>query len=304
MKSQIEAFLKDYTGVYAPSTLAGLTRRYNKMSRDFVELQKAGLILGSDFSDLSPEDVKNYGVSLRNRGLKQNAIIHELSALGSLSRYCGCNAYDLSKARYPLIFYTPNAHRLPPLKVPEIERLIIALDSLKGVPFHILRAGASVALALGAGLRPVEIQHLQANGLDLINGLVTVETVKGGATYGQARTVPIRRAVLPFLVQFMARRALAPPTVARSQYVICNPSDGLPLVSNTLRVDKARIEALAGVKFDYRKLRRTYAQLAIDEGANLASVSLVLGHATTKTTESTYGRMRPDVAIDDIISRW
>ena len=83
---------------------------------------------------------------------------------------------------FPLSSTLPvrTAYRL--LRRSRSNALFSALDGLKGVPFHILRAGASVALALGAGLRPVEIQHLQANGLDLINGLVTVEIVKGGAT--------------------------------------------------------------------------------------------------------------------------
>ena len=84
MKSQIEAFLKDYTGVYAPShcrTNAVIIKCVAILSN----LQKAGLILGSDFSDLSAEDIKNYGVSLRNRGLKQNAIIHELGSWFSMS---------------------------------------------------------------------------------------------------------------------------------------------------------------------------------------------------------------------------
>ena len=51
-------------------------------------------------------------------------------------------------------------------------------------------------------------------------------------------------------------------------------------------------------------LRRTYAQLALDEGAQVASVSLVLGHTNTRTTEDAYGRIRPDMAIADITRRW
>ncbi|MDD1767144.1 MAG: hypothetical protein LUQ27_01065, partial [Methanomassiliicoccales archaeon] len=50
--------------------------------------------------------------------------------------------------------------------------------------------------------------------------------------------------------------------------------------------------------------RRTYGQKAIDEGLNLDAVSILMGHKTTKTTETYYCRKRPETAIREAQTIW
>jgi len=40
--------------------------------------------------------------------------------------------------------------------------------------------------------------------------------------------------------------------------------------------------------------------MAIDKGANLQAVSKIMGHKTTKTTESYYGRIKDMDAVNEI----
>ncbi len=60
---------------------------------------------------------------------------------------------------------------------------------------------------------------------------------------------------------------------------------------------KSIVEKEIGIEFDLRACRRTYGQMAIDEGLDLDTVSVLMGHNTTKTTETYYCRKRPETAI-------
>jgi integrase len=301
--TQLDAFLADYQHVYAEGTYTTLSRQLRKIDRQLGDLRASGAILSADYSDMTSEDVKTYGIYLRNKALSQSAIVRDLGALRKICSYCGCNAVDRARAQYPLIFYAPGKTRLPPLSNENYNTLIAALSSIQR-PWALLRSAAAVAVSIGAGLRPVEVAGLRACDVSLSKGLLTVYIVKGGLTYGKPRTVPIRPEFRPIIARYMAQRAQAPPTISKSELMFCNPSSGGPLAANTFRVGKSHIEALTGIKFDFRQCRRTYAQLAIDEGAQVASVSLVLGHTNTRTTEDAYGRIRPDMAIADIVGRW
>ncbi|HXZ24504.1 MAG TPA: hypothetical protein VEH08_07185, partial [Methanomassiliicoccales archaeon] len=47
-----------------------------------------------------------------------------------------------------------------------------------------------------------------------------------------------------------------------------------------------------------------YAQKCIDDGMPVENVSLFLGHKTTKTTEESYCRKKPDRAIAEAQTTW
>lgn len=66
---------------------------------------------------------------------------------------------------------------------------------------------------------------------------------------------------------------------------------------NSLGRLKRIVEEGVGSRFELRACRRTFGQGCIDEGMPVETVSLLLGHATSKTTESYYCRKRQDAAI-------
>lgn len=51
-------------------------------------------------------------------------------------------------------------------------------------------------------------------------------------------------------------------------------------------------------------LRRAFGQNAIDRGARIDSVSVALGHKTTRTTETYYARRKEEQAFADIEEAW
>jgi site-specific recombinase XerD len=56
----------------------------------------------------------------------------------------------------------------------------------------------------------------------------------------------------------------------------------------------------SGINFRWKDYRSSFCQMAIDKGAELQAVSKVMGHSTTATTESYYGRIKDTDAIREI----
>ncbi len=67
---------------------------------------------------------------------------------------------------------------------------------------------------------------------------------------------------------------------------------------------KALLEEISGVKFKLKGFRSTFCQQAIDGGAKLASVSKIMGHSSSATTEKFYGRIKDKAACNDIQRAW
>jgi len=63
---------------------------------------------------------------------------------------------------------------------------------------------------------------------------------------------------------------------------------------------KKKIQRAAGVRFKWKDFRSTFCQRSIDNGAKVESVSVLLGHSSTKITETYYGRIRNDKAMEEV----
>ncbi len=76
------------------------------------------------------------------------------------------------------------------------------------------------------------------------------------------------------------------------------------LSGNAIRSIKATVEDDLDVKFDLRMCRRTFGQRYLDSDVDIESVSVLMGHASTKTTEGFYSRKRLNKAIDNARNSW
>jgi integrase len=59
-----------------------------------------------------------------------------------------------------------------------------------------------------------------------------------------------------------------------------------------------------GVDFDLRACRRTFGQNCLDQGVPLDATSRMMGHATSKTTETYYARKKNDQAVSEAQQAW
>ncbi len=62
-----------------------------------------------------------------------------------------------------------------------------------------------------------------------------------------------------------------------------------------------RISDKTGIDFSPHALRRTYGQMLLDKGATIETVSKMLGHASTLTTEKHYCRKNDDIARLEVL---
>jgi site-specific recombinase XerD len=296
LNGQAKAFLADYRGVYADTTYTEITRRLKRINDEITRLG-----LPADYSEITPEQIRTYAVYIRSKKISQKSLAYDLSTLGKICVYYGNDCVDRAKAKYPLIFHVPPRSKLPPMARAETSELIAKISAIKA-PFKSVRAGAVTMLVLGAGLRTIEARYCEITKLNIQKWTILLQRVKGSGTYGQSREIPILPEVRPYLLYFLSLRAHQPPTVAESRYIFASPIDGLPLSTNTLRRDKDRLIKRIGIDYDYRKLRRTYGQILVDSGADIQAVSMVMGHASTRTTEAYYARLRADYALADILT--
>jgi len=295
----VNKFMNSYFGVYSEGTYKELQRRYPKIAKQLIALEEKGKIASTDPRKLTPEDIKEYVLSQRAKGLKDGSINHDLGSLKNLCLYVsGNNCVETARKQYPYMFVQKRRVRLPVTEKPEYNKLVKFANGLyPGGDPRVIRATAESMLAYCAGLRTQELQHSKVRNLDKDFRYIFLEHVKGMGTYGTARTVPIRPEIKHIMTVYLSIRD------SDSEFIFPN-KDGTYLSTNALGVDRRIVEEEIGVRYDYRKARRTYAQYLIDEGFLVDEVAIILGHTSSRTTEAAYARPRDDRVVRKVIDAW
>jgi integrase/recombinase XerD len=151
-----------------------------------------------------------------------------------------------------------------------------------------------------AGVRLKEARLATKTDLSTTRWELTVLHPKGEGTWGAPRRVkvvpPGRQAVLDFLdlrARELGRRGLRDGREMPLVPYIRRGREAVPWPDPYLHKVKAELDAGLGLgRWDFRGLRRAFGQNALDRGARIEAVSVALGHATTRTTEQYYARLR------------
>jgi len=300
-------YLKSVGDGYAQTTSAELERRFRRMGQEFKELLESGKVSTSNPEKISPEDVLAYVTELKKKGMKENGISHNLGPLNNLLAYAGNPAVTVFKQKYRSFVPKKRTMRYPSMDESVFQKIIHNAGLVKENDWRRLRAYALVVLAICTGLRNKEIRYCKVTDLDLSKRVLVAVHVKGEGTYGQARIVAIRPEAVGIMEQYLE---------VRKKMVMEKCPDNLALFpalggsvdgyfsSNGIRKLKSIVEKEIGTEFDLRMCRRTYGQKAIDDGLDVESVSVLMGHNTTKTTEDHYCRKRPESAIRGAQTIW
>jgi integrase len=300
-RSQAQKFLQEYRHVYSKLTYDERERRLRRMDKDLNALWQDGKISTTDPAKITYDDVKIFYGLLRSRGMSANGIVHELGCLNSLCQFCGNVSVETARKRFPMMQGHKSYRRLPTVPLDVVYKILDG--GLKKESFADLRNYAVVAICLCAGLRPIEIMYALRDNLDLDAGVIYVSIVKGRGTYGEPRTAPIHPDGIPLLRKYCAARD---KVAARSECLFPATTHLQPLASNTLRQYKKRVEMELKLDCDitFQAGRRTYGQWLIDDRVPAETVSLHMGHRTSKTTETFYARQRESVALEVTKKIW
>jgi len=300
-------YMERRRGVYSPYTWRNLTRRYSRIARDLEDLQRKGVVKGSiDPRILTSEDLREYILYRRNLGYTSKEYSHDESAIRSLLKAYKNDALDTCLIEYPLLKSVKHSVRLPPLPDGLYERI---LSNSKIVQhYDHLRAYSLVLLCIKCSCRTKEIRLAKLSDLDTDRWILHIAHPKGEGRYGETRDVAVHPDIRPiltaYLVELQNRKRIslnlsASPALFPSQ----QSSDGY-LSENSLRRIKKIVELDINETFDFRACRRTFGQQLIDGGIDIETVSVLMGHRTTRTTETSYARRKNTQANERLVRSW
>jgi integrase/recombinase XerD len=293
---------------YAPSTVVEMERRYRQMDREFRALKRSRRVNSTSPEKISPEDVLAYvNYQKKDKRMKESGILHNLGPLNNLLAYAGNPAVTIFKQKFRSSVPKKRSIRYPTLEEDLFQRILQEANRVKEDDWRRLKAYALVTLALSTGMRNKEIRFCKVADLDLKHMQIRAERVKGEGTYGQARSIAIRPEAHGILEKYLKLRSKKVAKKCLNNQALFpalrDDGDGY-YSSNGIRMIKSIVEKEIGKKFDLRACRRTYGQKAIDEGLDLDAVSVLMGHNTTKTTETYYCRKRQETAIREAQDIW
>lgn len=302
----VNRYIRVLRGTYAESTLYDMERHYRRMHRELLKLVETRKIGTANPQHMTMKDVERIIVHYKNLGLSPRTINRDFSALNSLLLFTGNPSFVMYKLRNPNLFPATTGPRQPPLERDFVLSLLERANRVEDSDWKRLRAYALVLFAIGTGARNKELRFVQLTDLNIDEGLVHLERVKGEGKWGEPRDVPLRPQIRPILRRYLNARAKELARAKRSSTALfpsLNDNDG-HLSANMVRTIKTVVERDMGRSFDVRCCRRTFGQLMLDEGISIESVSVVMGHKTSRTTEQYYARRKQRTAIDEARRTW
>ncbi len=185
--------------------------------------------------------------------------------------------------------------------VPEVQQFLMAI--------HNHRLEAAYVLAAKTGMRRGEIAGLTWDAVNLDTGEVYVRstrvmasgipTVSSPKTEGSARMVAINRSTVQVLREHRTRQRqerMASLDWADTGYVFTR-EDGRPVNPQYLYTLMQRTAHRAGLPpISFHGLRHSFATAALQAKQDVRLVAELLGHESTRTTQSTYQHVLPDLA--------
>jgi integrase len=159
------------------------------------------------------------------------------------------------------------------------------------------------------GLRSSELRRAQIQDIDTKRWRIFVRHPKGEQRYARKRWAPILPPVRGAVIRFLEARDKRLNEFGTGECEALIPArhkGGFGYYSsNSFRKIKAEVSERCGIDFQIKTFRDTYCQQSIDLNPSLTpAVSRTMGHASTRTTEMSYGRIKMDRAVDDIQKLW
>jgi len=273
---------------------------YRTDLRQFFDFysRHAGSTEAFDPARVTPALVRLFMGELLRRGITQRSIARKLASLKSFFRYL-LESGRISESALSAVSM-PRFSRPVPAFLTESEATMLFEDVVPMAPhregyahgrelerhFTLLRDAAMLELLYGCGLRISELTGLRTSDLDMVGGYVKL-TGKGS----RQRIVPLGRPAVSALKKYFEVRPnffrmKGDGAAAESGHVFLT---GKGKQIYPMLVQRMTRRYLAAVTEQKKKnphtLRHTFATHLLNGGADLQSVSEMLGHSNLSTTE-------------------
>ena len=294
----------------AKSTVENLDRRYRKMGKDIEYLWREGWVTTINPIEMTYIDVFNYLQYRISTGVSNSEMVHCMAAVSSLLGFLGNGAYAQAVSQFPDLKIKKDNDRYPSIDPEVCERVIAKAMTIGPEDWFNTVRYAVVVFAICTGMRAKELRlcDIDCISIDEATGqwFVAVLHPKGEKSYGKPRRVVVDPEGIPFLQKYFKRRAVHMERMqfgSHAVFVGSKRSDD-HLSANTLRAYADYVSAEMGADLDLRSCRRTYGQRLIDRGVDINTVSKMMGHKSTVTTERYYCSMDEQQAISNVASAY
>lgn len=304
----VNRYLLAEEGHSGDETLETANRRLRQLGKIFEELKDQGNVGTTDPRYFTPEDIDAFVGFRKKIGIESATIVKDLAYLKKLLSFCDNSSVERFKAKYPSHVPRVYHQRLDSMDEELVQRIIKRSMSIDLEDWKMMEAYGLVVLAICAGLRAKELRMADRANIrfDSQGATIRLIHVKGEATYGQKRTVPIHQDGIPALKRYLEAREAKLAKENKKEKALFPPikNDGGYLSYNTIRKLKKLVEEDLGEPFDYRECRRTFGQRAVDEGQDFTNISIVMGHSSPQTTYKNYCGQRPERAVMEMQRYW
>lgn len=267
LNEDIEKFLRHLEvekGV-SPHTL----RAYRKDLEIFAGHAK------SSSNEIEPLHVRSYVAAQIKGGLKKSTAGRRLASVRSFFRFL--RREGVVKVNPAKLVSTPKKPQMLP-KFLTIDDVFSLVEKPGGIGLRVARDKAILELLYSSGIRVSELSGLDADDLNLKEGLVRV---KGKGK--KERLVPIGSKAISALRSYMIERALLK---IKESAVFLNKNRSRLTDRGVRRiVVKYAREILLDARIGPHTLRHTFATHLLQGGADLRVIQELLGHSSLSTTQ-------------------
>lgn len=231
-----------------------------------------------EVASISATDVAAYIASLKNDGLSPRSRARSLSAVRMFHRFLVIEGH--AEANPTAVIEAPRLPRRLPavLAMEEVDRL---LQAAHGSTACDRRDRAMLELLYATGLRVSELVKLKLVDVNLAAGYL-VTSGKGE----KERLVPVGESAREKLQDYLSSVRLGSNVPAESRYLFLNRS-GKPMSRQAFWniIKKRALQAGIRKTISPHTLRHSFATHLLENGADLRSVQMMLGHADLATTQ-------------------
>ena len=302
LKTAIGCYMNATKDYYAPTTQTVQKAILCSIEREYAMLRGKNPNLKADPEDWGEPEVMAVMTAMRAKGLTHATQAQHLSVLKKLLEFEANGILNKMKAKTPQIFPRSDTERKGSLTDDELAKVLKATEQEDGWTGECMRF--AFAMYAYTGIRQSELTSASITDLDMDAWTFKVSHPKGERTYGRQRVVPIPEPLKPAVKRFLRARETrlakmgmleTPPLVFPTN----NPQKHVD--GSTVDSWKQKVVARSGVRFSAHGLRRTYGQMLLNRGVNIETVSVMLGHSSTRTTEAHYCRKTADSARLEVI---
>lgn len=234
---------------------------------------------------LRPEVIEQFLAEERARGLKPGTVNARYRALRSFFNWLKVRGY-LGGQSSPLDLVDQP-------RVPEPDRDHVTVDELRALYASLPAEGwtaqrdrAILLVLFWSGLRVGELCALTLHDVDTRTQLITVRQGKGG----KSRIVPCSPQVPEVLLSYLYQR---PPWKGAGLWLSSDGAGGArgELTAEGVRQMLIRRCRAGGVRYLHpHAWRHGFAMTLLNAGAEMSSISAMMGHSSTTLTESVYAK--------------